>query len=212
MRFFIFISILTFSLSIHQVSNAQINALTETGEKVSLFPDGTWKYTQGKEDVISEIKMNGQKFDRNPKSDFLIKSSKFNIGVWINPKQWTFEKEKPEESAEYTFRKKGGDLYAMLIAEKVQIPLESLKDIALENAKDAAPDIKLIKEEYRMVNGKKMLMLEMAGTIQGMRFMYHGYYYSNENGTVQFIAYTGEKLMKENLTEIEMLLNGLVEL
>ena len=193
-------------------SQAQINALTETGQKVKLFADGTWKYDEPQEATQSEIKMNDQKFDRNPKSDFLVKSSKFNIGVWINAKQWTFEKEKPEESAEYTFRKKGGDLYAMLIAEKVQIPLETLKEIALENARDAAPDIKVTKEEYRMVNGKKMLLLQMAGTIQGMRFMYHGYYYSNENGTVQFIAYTGDKLLKENLNDIEMLLNGLVEL
>ena len=193
-------------------SQAQINALTETGDKVHLFNDGTWKYVTEPETVSEEIKMNTQKFERNSKSDFLVKSTKFNVGVWINPKTWSFEKEKPEESAEFSFRKKNGDLYGMMICEKIPIPLESLKEIALSNARDAAPDIKLVKQEYRMVNGKKILMLQMKGTIQGLKFIYYGYYYSNENGTVQLLTYTGEKLMNEYIADAESLLNGLVEL
>jgi len=49
----------------------------------------------------------------------------------------------------------------MMIAEKMEIPLESLKEIVLDNAKEAAPDIKIVKEEYRTVNGIRVLMMQM---------------------------------------------------
>lgn len=194
-------------------SIGQINALTETGDKVQLFKDGTWKYTDDKtEEPNKVIKLNPIKFDRSIKNDFLVKSTRVKMGVWVNSKKWTFSKEKPEESAEYTFKYKDGDLYAMFITEELNIPLESLKKIALDNAKEAAPDIKLTHEEYRIVNGKKILTLEMTGTIQGIKFTYFGYYYTNENSTIQLITYTGEKLMQEYKDEAANLLNGLVEL
>ncbi len=85
------------------------------------------------------------------------------------------------------------------------------KGIAIENAKDAAPDIKVINEEYRSVNGVQVLMMQMSGTIRGMRFTYYGYYYSNSNGTIQLLTYTGENLFPNYLNDIEEFLNGLVE-
>lgn len=100
----------------------------------------------------------------------------------------------------------------MLISEKIQIPIETLKGIAYENAKNAAPDIKIIKEEYRTVNSIKVLMMQMSGTIQGIKFIYFGYYYSNTNGTIQFITYTSENLFKTYFDDIELFLNGLVEI
>ena len=55
-------------------------------------------------------------------------------------------------------------------------------------------------------------MMHMTGTIQGVKFTYYGYYYSNSNGTIQFLSYTGNNLIKTYLNDIEILLNGLVEL
>jgi hypothetical protein len=141
----------------------------------------------------------------------LIKSKRANVGVWINTKIWSFTNNSTNEDAEIQFEKRTGDIYAMLITEKIQIPLESFKSIALQNAKNAAPDIKIIKDEYRNVNGKKVLMLQMSGTVQGIKVVYFGYYYSSEKGTTQLISYTGENLFKAHMTEMEVLLNGLVE-
>jgi len=107
---------------------------------------------------------------------------------------------------------KEGDLYAMLISEKMEIPMETLKIIAFDNAKSAAPNMKITKEEYRMVNGVKVLMMQMEGTIQGMEITYSGYYYSNENGTIQLLTYTSQKLFDSLKGEIEKMMNGFVEL
>jgi len=195
-----------------QLSNAQINAITDSGDEVVLYNDGTWKYLNDSIVTASEIPENSKVFITDEKSTFLVKSKKLNIGIWINPKTWSFSKGTDKDAYEFQFQKKSDDLYAMLIAEKTQIPIETLKEIAISNAKDAAPDIKVIKEEYRNVNGKRVFMMQMAGTIQGIRFTYYGYYYSNSNGTIQLLAYTGESLFNEYETEIELFLNGLVEL
>jgi hypothetical protein len=195
-----------------QFSIAQINAVTETGDEVLLSADGTWMYKN--ENKLEDIKIpvNDKLFVKNEKSTFLVKSKKFNIGVWINPKTWNFAKGGDQDAFEFQFQKIGGDLYAMLISEQIEIPIETLKGIAVENARSAAPDIKVTKEEYRTINGTKVLLLQMTGTIQGLKFTYYGYYYSNANGTVQLLTYTGEKLFKSYFADIELFLNGFVVL
>ena len=98
----------------------------------------------------------------------------------------------------------------MIITEKTEIPLEALKEIAVKNARDAAPDIDVAEEEYRMVNNKKVLCLQMNGTIKGIQFSYFGYYYSSPNGTIQFLTYTSKNLFLNSRNEMQELLNGLV--
>ena len=191
--------------------NAQINAVTETGDQVILNNNGTWKYID--ESVIENLSIpkNTKIFKKEKEASFLVKSKRTNVGVWINPKKWSFNNGKENEDSEFEFQLKGEDLYGMMISEKMEIPLETLKEIALDNAKEAAPDIKIVKQEYRNVNGIKVLMLQMNGTIQGIKFVYYGYYYSNSSGTVQLMTYTGQNLLNDYLEEVESFLNGIVE-
>ncbi len=194
------------------LAKAQINAITETGYEVILYPDGTWAYVNDSIETSREIIVNEQEFVKDKKASFLVKSKKVNIGIWINPKEWQFSKSPDNKDAEYQFKMKKEDIYGILISEKIQIPVETLRGIAIENAKKVAPDIHVTEEEYRYVNGIKVLMMQMSGTIQGMKFAYFGYYYSNEEGTIQFLTYTGENLIRNYLKDIETFLNGLTEL
>ena len=190
--------------------NAQINAITDTGDQVILNSDGTWKYIDQSVIENDAITENKTIFKKEKKASFLVKSKRTNVGVWINPKKWSFTKGKENEDSEFEFQLKGEDLYGMMIAEKMEIPLESLKEIVLDNAKEAAPDIKIVKEEYRTVNGIRVLMMQMNGTIQGIKFVYYGYYYSNSSGTVQLTTYTGQNLLNDYIEDIEFFLNGIV--
>ncbi len=193
------------------LTQAQQKAVTETGDEVILFDDGTWKYQNEKLIQPKEVKTNPKKFVKDEKSTFLLKSNNLNVGFYLNPQKWSFKKGTSNEDAEYELQFKGEDLYGMIITEKIEIPLETLKSVALENGQLAAPDIKVVKEEFRTVNGLKVLLLQMNGTIQGIKFSYYGYYYSNSKGTVQFIIYTSQNLLDSYMPEIEKLLNGLVE-
>jgi uncharacterized membrane-anchored protein len=63
-----------------------------------------------------------------------------------------------------------------------------------------------------MVNGRKVLMIKMAGTVQGIRIAYIGYYVSDASGTIQYLTYTTENLLGKYQDTMETLLNGMVGL
>ena len=179
-----------------------------------LYADGTWKYANDKSAVkdAAETKPDTSKinFTKTEASSFQVTSSKIGCSIYLNPKKWSFEKSKEGAASEFEFTLKDKDAYGMLITEKIEIPKNALKTAALNNAKEVAPDIKIIKEEYRKVNGKYMLMMEMSGTINGIKFTYFGYYYSSEKGTAQLLTYTSANLVNEFHDDLEEFLDGFV--
>lgn len=191
---------------------AQINAVTDTGDTVILYDNGTWKYLDDSISDEKEIKTNPTAFSTPSESSFLLKSNVLPVGFNLNPKKWTFQKASENDEAEFELILKGEDLYGMILTEKVEIPLVSLRELAIENARLAAPDVYIVTEEYRIVNGNKVLFLQMNGTLQGIKFSYYGYYFSNTHGTVQFITYTAQNLLKEYTNDCDALLNGIVTL
>jgi hypothetical protein len=189
---------------------AQTKAVTENGDEVILFENKTWDYSDKNTREEKEIKTNNETFNKSKDATFFLKSKNLpEVGIHLNTKKWTFEKSKSEKPSEYEFELKDKDAYAMIITERIEVPLDALKSIALENAKAIAPDMKIIFEEYRMVNDKKIFCMQMNGTVKGIKVAYLGYYYSYENGTLQFLSYTSQSLFKEYKDEIETLLNGL---
>ncbi len=189
---------------------ASQKAVTEQGDVVILNDDGTWVFENQPEAVLPDLTMNPQSFSVPAEASFTLKSGKVDVAFKLNPKKWSFSKNEQGEAAEYNFKLKAEDLYAMAITEQLEIAIEALANIAVENARDAAPDIRVTKKEYRMVNGLKMIYMEMEGTIQQVKFTYLGYYYSDASGSVQYLAYTGTNLVNQYREEISRLLNGLV--
>jgi hypothetical protein len=120
-----------------------------------------------------------------------------------------FNKPKINDASEYEFQLKGKDLYGMVITEGIEIQVETLADIALENAKNIAPDAKIVKKEYRVVNGKKLVYMEMEVAAKGFNFTYLGYYYSSSAGSTQLVAYTATNAVNIYRSEIIDFLNGL---
>lgn len=185
----------------------QQKAITESGKKVLLFDNGKWEYAKSDSSIIDEeIKS----YSKSKSAISLIRSQKNNFGVWYDPTKWKLEKENSNEDAEFQFEIKKGDGYAMAITERIQIDLENLKDIALINARKAAPDIVIEKEDDRFVNGNLIKCIQMSGTATGVKFTFFGYYYSDENGTIQLVCYTGKSLFNSYQKDFEELLNGLV--
>lgn len=193
-------------------ANAQQKALTETGREVTLFDNGTWKYSgdsTSENSVTDSIKFNPDKFVKNPKATFAVKSNTVNVGVYINTATVTFNPHKENEVIpEYYFLAKSSNFYGMLITEKTTLPLENFKEFVLGNAAKASLDARVTQIEYRTVNNKKVLFMEMRATIKGMKLVYMGYYYSDEGGSVQCLTYTNQSLYDANKKSMEDFLNG----
>ena len=190
------------------------NAITDTGEQVILNDDGTWNYRVDKAGAsagISEkIGTDPIKYRKPKNSTFLLKSKKNDSAIWINPKKWSFTKSDPTQATEYKLRLKDKSLYGMMITEEIELPLKTISNAALANAQAAAPNAKIIKREYRKVNGIKVLYQEITGSIQKVNFTYISYNFSNKSGSTQLVTYTANNLVNKYRPEIFKLLNGLV--
>lgn len=208
--------IVVFALLLSGSANSQIKALTEDGREVVLFENGTWKFKSDSINTTSAtstdtIVTNPNSYKKTTAASFLIKSKIFNVGVYMNPEKWTYSLPKPNETTpEYRFFAKSQNGYAMMLTEKTEIPLEKWPYIALINAQKAAVDAQIVKSEYRTVNGVSLVCVQLKGTIQGIKFVYLGYYYSNKNGSVQFLTYTSESLFEQSKKELEDFLNGFI--
>jgi len=205
-----------FFISIYSVK-AQQKALTENGREVLLFENGTWKYSSDSisktTSVFDSLPLNPKKFAKDPNESFLVKSNVLNIGIYINPGNWTFKpRNDTETKQEYVFVAKKAYAYAVVVTEPTPVDISKMPYIALLMAQRAATNVKQTMAEYRMVNNKKVLCLGFQGTVNSLKIMYLGYYFSNEKGTVQLISYTSQENFLKYKTEMESFLNGLVEL
>jgi len=191
--------------------NAQTKAVTESGEEVILYDDQSWAYVDKEPAEAKEIPLNEAVFTVPESGSFQIKSSKVNAGIFLNPKIWSFKKAVNNEDAEFEFQLKGEDLYGIWISEEISIPVETLGIIAIDNARAAAKNLKVLNKEYRMVNGRKVLHIEMSGLVQGIDLSYYGYYYSDESGSSQILTYTSGQLVEKYKPVMEDFLNGFSE-
>ena len=76
-------------------------------------------------------------------------------------------------------------------------------------ARNAAPDAQIVSQETRRVNGRDVMVLQIRGTLQAIRFVYLGYYYAGPEGTIQLLTYTAANLFDEYKPQFEQLLDGL---
>ena len=197
------LSLLCLILSAQSYAQGPTKARTESGKEVILYPDGTWKYApetaQPKRDSIYTKPASARASSTPDRGDFVI---------WYDESKWQLEKRTSDDGNTH-LRLLRSDGYAMIISEGIPIPIASLRKIALENAKTAATDARIVSEETRMVNGKEVLAMVIDGTINQIPFRYYGYYYSGKQGTIQFITYTSQNLFDKYKKDFTDLLNGL---
>lgn len=199
---FLFVTIFLWAASVQ----AQEVVELESGKKAVLYDNFTWNYLEGnKAKQVSGI------YKKSKNTNFLLKSKKMKIGVWLNRNDWKFKKPLAHP-AEYQFQYKNSMVHGFLITEKTQIPIEDFKFVALENGKEAAKDLRITKTQYREVNGIKLLYIEMLGTVDGLKIVFRGYYYSNSSGSVQLVTFTAAELAASYKAQQEELLNGLVKI
>lgn len=183
---------------------AQEKAVTESGKKILVFPDGTWK--QDTEGAGKEASSAAPSSPAAAKVKASINRGK--SAILYDPKKWT--PKGAEDNGQTEFEHVAGDGFAMVFAERLELSFPALKNLALSNAKEAAPDAEITFEEMRKVNGKDVLVLRMKGTISEIAFVYYGYYYTGKEGTLQVLTYTTPNLFDELKSDFEEFLNGLM--
>jgi hypothetical protein len=157
----------------------------------------------------AENEMTGLNTTSSPSTEKLT-NKRNSYTIWYDPRIW--EQIKSEDLSgdiEFGLYMKGEDAYAMTVYERIPIPLENLKKLALENMKEASETAKITDEKMVAVNGELLLSLRMEALIEGIPFVYRNYYASGDYGSIQFLTFTHSSLEEEYSSSIEDLLNGL---
>lgn len=192
------------------VQAAPMRGVTEKGDEIVLHDDGTWKYIKPMPDAPAAVPLNDRTFRSAITSNFEVKSTKTRVSVYVNPKKWSFTKvTRSDYDHEFSFRSSQSGLYGLLITEQLAMPIESVSNAALSNLRKQDPGAELVHQEYRSVNGRKLMHLRMNATVNGLKISYFGYYFSDDSGSTQFIAFTSQSLAPARMGEIEEFLNGL---
>ncbi len=204
--------LLSLLLTITSVSIAQQTATTKDGKTVLLNDDGTWVYqteansnkTQFNDSLLT-------KYSKPTSAKTLLKSERTDHALWYNETKWTRSDMKPTEASEYLLKLKERDGYCITVVEQIEIPLENFSNIVVKSMKmRGAENLVVEKEEYRLVNGKRVLFMQFTLTMSGMTFTYAGYYFSNESGTSQVLCYTSKNLFNQYNQDFMNMLNGFV--
>lgn len=100
------------------------------------------------------------------------------------------------------------EVFVSVIAERSQIPMENIPDIALQNMQDEDPNAKITTRGYRTVNDAQVSYAEISASISGIPIAYLGHFYSDSSGTVQIIGATASNLFEEHKRTIERFVAG----
>ncbi len=218
----LFFLIATFCTLFYAIASSQMKAVTERGDTIYVYDNGTWRFTAEEEIPLNnelgflteELKIDTiatpLKVKESAKNEVNSILGFFKIMydglVWervppanINP------------DAEIAFMSTDRSAFAMVISEGIQIGTENVMKIALKNMRDVSNNqVDIVKMEYLMVNGKEVLRGVYDIDLNGMAFTFDAYYFSNENGTIQFSTWTGTNLYEKEGSKLNDLLNGLI--
>jgi len=192
------------AVSFNSVFSADVQeATTKDGKAVILKSDGTWAYAEAAKPLSAGEVIKPANATRSVQSD------KGFYEIWFDPAKWKVSKS-ASPPKEFEITHVSGDGFGFSIVERISMPFDTVKNVAVENAKKVAPDLKVYETEYRTVNGVKIMVLKMGGTLQGIPFVYYGYYWSGKAGTLQVVMYTSENLFSEFFPDFVQFLNGVV--
>lgn len=194
-----------------QKAEAQMLAVTSEGDSVLLYSDGTWAFLDTSELIEEVIPVNPELYVKSEKSKDSYTGISKTFSVYFNEKVW--ERTKPErlnELAELAFKMTLSDAYGILIYERMEATSETLTEVAVLQARKVVDALDIVSKEYRTVNGKQMIALQMTGIVKGLKIQYLNYYYSGPEGSIQFLTFTTDDEIDRVKPQMEELLNGLV--
>ena len=212
MKRFLFFLIIFFLFIYLTIFNEEY-ATTDKGKKVILHNNGTWEYYVEKKLENKEVKKEEvqKEYTKSENLKSELKGSRKAYTIWYDESKWTSSKLKSnDKNIEYKFSNKNNNSEATMIYEKTSIPIDTLKELILFNAKNDGVNVQLLNSEYRNVNNNNLLLIKYSIIIQGYSHVYYGYIFSNKNGSYQFFTKIEASSFNEIKNDMEELINGIV--
>lgn len=179
-------------------SAEDLRAKTADGREVVLKEDGTWSFV---EPVKPGPEGGAETAYEGKRKTFTLR---------LKPGTWIKADETPNPDAEAMFEHKDGEVYGMVIAERIAVPIDALKKTALAKLMDSGEDAKLVHEEQRNVDGVDVFRVTVELKSDDIPLTFFNSYYSGPAGSIQLVTWTGRNLFEESKPEMEKFLDSLV--
>lgn len=204
------------------IVNSQTKAITEDGDTIYVYDNGTWSFEKLEQMpeanelayLTAELKIdtlsndfvyskNANKQVSNSHNQFIIK---YDDNQWKRVPPATLN-----DDAEFAFQSKDSDIWCVVISEETPIEPDKLYRIALKTIeRKAKTKAEIVKTELRKVNGNNVIRGVSRANFSGITFIFDSYYFSNDKGSVQFTTWTSEKVWERTEDKIINLLNGFI--
>jgi hypothetical protein len=126
----------------------------------------------------------------------------------VDTSQW--RQSETDEVGVLEFNAVNGEGYARVITERIAMQTNALKDVVLSNIRRKVDgSCKITLEETRIVNGKRVLALQLDANWKSIPIRYYGYIYGGTSGTIQVWTFTGQSIFANNAERFTRFLNGL---
>jgi hypothetical protein len=118
----------------------------------------------------------------------------------------------PESTAgtEFTLKHASSDAWALVTTGNTPMPIDTLRHAVLADARREDPDAEIVFEENRIINGNRILCVEMTLTPDQDPLTYFGYYWAGDEGSVRIVTFTEWHLFLRFKDDAAALLDGLV--
>lgn len=182
-------------------------AVTEDGKTVKLYENGKWEFTTVKNKGNEQVRGSYNK-DSYIKNFYSSKSGKFNI--YYDKELWAVMPRPVTPGAEFSLTHNKSSAYAVTFFSDKSLPLAGLKKLILANARKTSPGAQIIRTDYRIVNGKKFMFIELLADVYGVVLKYYYYIHSGSDFSIQFVIFSSADSFSKNDKEYMDLLNGIV--
>jgi len=204
LRRFVLIALALLAPAVADAQTIPTRATRADGSVVLLYPDGTW---HAESTATSSPKVvTGASYTTPAGASDQLDLGR-GVTLHFNPAKW--QRAASPSPGRLMLRHVDGDGYTLVIYERLQIPTANLRNIAMEHVRSASPDIKIIRDEQRRVNGTDVEAVEFSGTAQGIPFHWLAYYFGGAPGAVQVLTFSGESLFSGFQADFQDMLNGL---
>ena len=200
-------------------SFAQLRAVTERGDTIYVYDNGTWSfYADGAasnlgEGLFSEqldiarndvVRTGRLKDGERLTSRFGFYELAYDPEVWRRVPPGTLNAE-----AEHALVGDNNGMFMIAIAEEGEIGTENLVKVARQHMRAVAEQpIELLELDYRTVNGVPVAYASHRVRISGMDIVWMAIYHSGPAGSLQVATWTTENLYAKKKDRMQTLLDN----